>query len=77
MARVAALLARSRARSVAPRWLATAHSHPRPVVARNPPTGPFYVEGALPGDTLVVRLNKVRANKKTARQGGRISSRLR
>ena len=44
-------------------------------VGGNPSTGPFYVEGALPGDTLVVRLNKVRANKKTARQGGRIHAR--
>jgi hypothetical protein len=26
----------------------------------NPQTGPFYVEGAFPGDTLVVKLNKVR-----------------
>jgi amidase len=44
-------------------------------VGGNPSTGPFYVEGALPGDTLVVKLNKVRANKKTARQGGRINAR--
>jgi len=44
-------------------------------VGGNPSTGPFYVEGAMPGDTLVVRLNKVRANKKTARQGGRINAR--
>ena len=44
-------------------------------VGGNPSTGLFYVEGALPGDTLVVRLNKVRANKKTARQGGRIHAR--
>lgn len=48
---------------------------PRCGVGGNPSTGPFYVEGALPGDTLVVRLNKVRANKKTARQGGRIHAR--
>ena len=32
----------------------------------NPLTGPFYVEGALPGDTLVVRLNRVRLNRDTA-----------
>ena len=44
-------------------------------VGGNPSTGPFYIEGALPGDTLVVKLNKVRANKTTARQGGRINSR--
>jgi amidase len=29
----------------------------------NPLTGPFYVEGAEPGDALVVRLNKVRLNR--------------
>src|SRR4029450_8458361 len=29
----------------------------------NPQTGPFYVEGALPGDTLVVRLDRVRLNR--------------
>jgi acetamidase/formamidase len=32
----------------------------------NPLTGPFYVEGAWPGDTLVVRLNRVRLNRDTA-----------
>lgn len=31
--------------------------------------GPFYVEGALPGDTLVVHLLKVRTNRSTAHQG--------
>ena len=44
-------------------------------VGGNPSTGPFYVEGALPGDTLVVHLLKLRANKKTARQGTRINTR--
>jgi acetamidase/formamidase len=29
----------------------------------NPQTGPFYVETALPGDVLVVRLNRVRLNR--------------
>jgi acetamidase/formamidase len=29
----------------------------------NPQTGPFYIEGAEPGDTLVVRLNKVAPNR--------------
>ncbi|HKE29104.1 MAG TPA: acetamidase/formamidase family protein [Bryobacteraceae bacterium] len=37
--------------------------------------GPFYVEGALPGDTLVVKLNQVRTNRATARQGSRINAR--
>lgn len=32
----------------------------------NPLTGPFYVEGAWPGDTLVVRLNRVRLNRDSA-----------
>src|SRR5574341_216950 len=38
----------------------------------NPQTGPFYVEGALPGDTLVVRLNKVRTNRDWAGSGSTI-----
>ncbi|HEX4758467.1 MAG TPA: acetamidase/formamidase family protein [Terracidiphilus sp.] len=36
--------------------------------------GPFYVEGALPGDTLVVHLLKVRTNRATARQGHRLNA---
>jgi acetamidase/formamidase len=32
----------------------------------NPLTGPFYVEGALPGDTLVVKLQRIRLNRDTA-----------
>lgn len=31
----------------------------------NPQTGPFYVEGAEPGDTLVVRLDKIAPNRAT------------
>jgi acetamidase/formamidase len=38
-------------------------------------TGPFFVEGALPGDTLVIKLNKVRLNRDSARQGTRINGR--
>jgi amidase len=34
--------------------------------------GPIYVEGALPGDTLVVHLLKIEPNRDTARQGSRI-----
>ena len=41
----------------------------------NPETGPFYIEGALPGDTLVVKLNRVRVNRDSARQGNRINGR--
>jgi amidase len=36
-------------------------------------TGPFYVEGALPGDTLVVHLLKVQVAKPDARQGSRFN----
>jgi acetamidase/formamidase len=36
--------------------------------------GPFYVEGALPGDTLVVHLLKLKTNRATARQGFRLNA---
>lgn len=36
-------------------------------------TGPFYVEGALPGDTLVVKIVRLRVNRDAARQGSRIN----
>jgi len=36
-------------------------------------TGPFYVEGALPGDTLVVKIVRLRTNRPTARQGSRFN----
>jgi acetamidase/formamidase len=39
----------------------------------NPETGPFYVEGALPGDTLVIKLNRVRLNRDSARSGDQIA----
>jgi amidase len=35
--------------------------------------GPFYVEGALPGDTLVVKIVKLRVNKPIGRQGSRFN----
>ncbi len=38
----------------------------------NPETGPFYVEGAFPGDTLVVKLTKVRLNRDSAGSGDQI-----
>ncbi len=38
----------------------------------NPETGPFYIEGAFPGDTLVVKLNRVRLNRDSAESGGQI-----
>ena len=36
----------------------------------NPEIGPFFIEGAEPGDTLVVTLNRVETNRETARMGG-------
>lgn len=44
----------------------------RVALGGNPNIGPIYVEGALPGDTLVVHLIKIEPNRKTARQGSRI-----
>lgn len=38
----------------------------------NPQTGPFYVEGAMPNDTLVVRLNRLRTNRDWAQSGSSI-----
>jgi len=32
----------------------------------NPQTGPFYIDGAMPGDTLVVRIRRLRLNRDTA-----------
>jgi amidase len=32
----------------------------------NPLTGPFYLEGALPGDTIVVHFNRIRLNRDSA-----------
>jgi len=40
----------------------------------NPQTGPFYVEGALPGDTLKVTLIRVALNRDTAISDGVISA---
>ncbi len=33
----------------------------------NPGTGPFYVDGAVPGDTLAVRIKSLKPNRSTAR----------
>lgn len=35
----------------------------RRVLGGNPQTGPFYVESAMPGDTLVIHLNRLRLNR--------------
>ena len=32
----------------------------------NPQTGPFYVEGALPGDTLAIKINRIHLNRASA-----------
>jgi len=40
----------------------------------NPETGPFYVEGAFPGDTLVIKLNRVQLNRDSAQSGDQIVS---
>jgi len=40
----------------------------------NPETGPFFVESAQPGDTLVVKFNRIRLNRDTAASGDRIVS---
>jgi acetamidase/formamidase len=38
----------------------------------NPETGPFYIEGAFPGDMLTVKLTKLRLNRDSAGSGDRI-----
>jgi len=39
----------------------------------NPLTGPFYVEGAMPGDTLVVHFTRVRINRDYAMQSNAVA----
>ncbi len=39
------------------------------VFGGNPLTGPFYVEGAMPGDTLVVKFTEVKLNRDSAQSG--------
>jgi amidase len=38
----------------------------------NPESGPFFVEGAMPGDTLAIKLNRVQLNRDSAESGDRI-----
>src|SRR5436190_11262051 len=40
----------------------------------NPETGPFYVEGAEPGDTLVVTIDKLEINRATAYSGSLLAA---
>ncbi len=42
------------------------------VAGGNPQTGPFYVRGAMPGDTLVVHLDRLRLNRDTAGSDDRL-----
>lgn len=39
----------------------------------NPLTGPFYVEGAMPGDTLTVRFTRIRLSRDSAQSGNRVT----
>jgi amidase len=48
--------------------------HVRRSMGGNPLSGPFYIEGAAPGDTLVVHFNKIRLNRDTAESGDGIAS---
>ena len=54
-------------------WCVDAGGHDRDFRAitpgGNPHTGPFYVEGAEPGDTLAVRFDKMYPNRKTGFTG--------
>jgi acetamidase/formamidase len=43
------------------------HGLPRSL-PMNPQTGPFYIEGAMPGDTIAVHFNEIRPNRDTAVQ---------
>ena len=38
----------------------------------NPETGPFFVEGAMPGDTLAIHFGRIRLNRDSAGSGDRI-----
>jgi amidase len=40
----------------------------------NPLTGPFYIEGAEPGDAIMVQLERVRLNRATGYTGYRVSA---
>jgi amidase len=40
----------------------------------NPETGPFFVEGAMPGDTLAVKFHRIRLNRDSAESGDTIVS---
>lgn len=48
-----------------------ANGKPR-ALGGNPQTGPFFIEGALPGDTLAIRIDRLHLNRDTAFSGGTI-----
>ena len=48
-----------------------AEGNPR-ALGGNPQTGPFFVEGAVPGDTLAIRIDRLHLNRDTAQSGGAI-----
>jgi amidase len=48
------------------------HKGVRRSMGGNPETGPFYVEGAMPGDTLVIKFHRIRLNRDSAGSGDRI-----
>jgi acetamidase/formamidase len=53
------------------------HDVHRTLAYNNPQTGPFYVEGAMVGDTIAVHFTKIRPNRDTATQWhGSINARV-
>jgi acetamidase/formamidase len=42
------------------------------VLGGNPETGPFYIEGAVPGDTLAITFGRIRLNRDSAGSGTQI-----
>jgi amidase len=44
----------------------------RSCASGNPQTGPFFIEGAMPGDTLVITFCSIRLNRDSAQSGGQI-----
>ena len=51
----------------------TDHNGKQVAPGPNPQTGPFYVEGAAPGDMLVVTFDKIEINRTTAYSGGALA----
>ncbi len=47
----------------------------RRVMGGNPETGPFYIEGAMPGDTLVVHIVRLKLNRDWAMSDDDVVSR--